>query len=127
MLGLIIAAVGLTGCGTACGPIRTVPPQRLALGRASPDTYVIRVQPKTGACLETPVPATGRVIFAVPVTSRASTVFCFWIPVYSYPPPEKLRVIRLMRGGKTLRKLSAQDIGKLPTDADGYHLLRLDR
>jgi hypothetical protein len=127
LLCLVAAAWMESGCGTACGPVRTVPPQRLALVTPTPDSYTIRVCPKVGAPIETRVPPDGRVVFAVPVRSRASTVLCFGLPVYHYPPPETLRVIQVVRDQRTVHTLSAQDIDRLPTDADGYHLLMITK
>ncbi len=127
ILAVIAFAFTQTGCGTACGPIRTVPGQRLSLAAPSPSSYTIRVQPDVGAPIDTPVPNDGRVSFDVPVTSRDSTIYCFGLRVYHYPPPDTLRVIRLMRDDRTVRKLSARDIGQLPTDADGYHVLKIEK
>lgn len=126
ILALAIVAFTQSGCGTACGPMRTVPPQRLSLIAPSPTSYTIRVQPKVGAPIDTPVPPDGRVAFDVPVTSRDSTILFFLVPVYHYPAPDTLRVIRVMRADRTVRKLSAEDIGRLPTDPDGYHVLRIE-
>ena len=122
ILALVAAALTQSGCGTACGPIRTVPAQRLSLVAPSPSSYTIRVAPDVGVPIDRTVPADGRVVFDVPVKSRDSTIFCFGLPVYHYPPPDTLRVIRVIREEQTIRKLSAQDIGRLPTDADGYHI-----
>ena len=125
-LTLLTGAATLTGCGTACGPMRTVPAQRLSLVAPVPTRYTIRVIPDVGTPIETPVPADGRVTFEVPVTSRDSAFFCLGLPVYHYPAPDTRHVIRLIRDDRTVRKLSAQDIGRLPTDADGNHLLRTE-
>ena len=127
ILALIAFAFSQTGCGTACGPIRTVPEQRLSLAAPSPSSYTIRVQPDFGEPVDTPVPHDGRVGFDVPVTSRDSTIYCLGLLVYRYPPPDTLRVIRVMRDARTVLKLSARDIGQLPTDADGYHVLRVEK
>jgi hypothetical protein len=126
---LTLVAFGFTqaGCGTACGPVRTVPGQRLSLATPSPSRYTIRVQPEFGAPIDTPVPQDGRVAFDVPVTSRDSTIYCFGLAVYHYPPPDTLRVIRVMCEERAVRKLSAQGIGRLPADADGYHILRVEK
>jgi hypothetical protein len=126
ILALAIGAFTQSGCGTACGPVRTVPTQRLSLLTPSPVSYSIRVQPKVGAPIDTPVPPDGRVAFDVPVASRDSTILFLLLPVYHYPPPDALRVIRVMRGDRVICTLSAQDIGKLPTDANGYHVLRIE-
>ena len=104
-----------------------MPAQRLSLRAPSPSSYTIRVAPEVGAPIDRSVSPDGRVAFDVPVTSRDSTVFCFGLPVYHYPPPDARRVIRVMREERTVRKLSAQDISRLPTDADGYHILRIEQ
>ncbi len=122
----LAVALASAGCGTACGPMRTVPPQRLAILAPSPERYTVRVQPKTGLPTDTPVPPHGRLVFEVPVRSRDSTIFCFGLPVYHYPPPETLRVIHVMCESRTLRKLSAREIGQLPKDAEGYPVLRIE-
>jgi hypothetical protein len=128
ILALFAEAFIQAGCVTACGPVRSVPPQQLALVAALPATYVIRVDPDLGAPVDTPVPADGRVTFDVPVTSRNSTIYCFGLlPLYHYPPPETLRVVRVTRDNRTVRKLSAQQIGQLPTDGNGYHVLKIEK
>ena len=127
ILALVTVALSQTGCGTACGPIRTLPAQRLSLVTPSPSSYTIRVRPTVGAPIDTPVPMDGRVAFDVPVTSRDSTIFCFGLPVYHYPPPDTLRIIRVLRGDQTVRKMSAQEIRRLPADTDGYHILRIEQ
>ena len=127
ILALVAVALAQSGCVTACGPIRTVPSQRLSLVTPSPTSYTIRVQPHIGAPIDTPVPQDGRVAFDIPVTSRDSTTYFLLLPVYHYPPPDTLRVIRVVRDDRTIRKLSAQDIGRLPTDAEGYSILKIER
>jgi hypothetical protein len=75
---------------------------------------------------DTPVPANGRVSFDVPIGSRYCTSYLFgFIKVSSPTPVEKRRVIRVMRSEKVVRKLSAEDIAKLPADSEGYHTLKL--
>jgi hypothetical protein len=127
LLTLWAVAVSTAGCGTACGPVCTVPAQRLRIEASSPASYTVRVRPSVGDPIDTPVPPDGRLTFDVPVTSRASTIYCFMIPVYRYPPPDTLRVIQVMRDGRLVRKLSAQDIARLPVDAEGYHALQTEK
>jgi hypothetical protein len=129
VIGMLALVVTFTesGCVIACGPARTVSPQRLSVIAPSPNSYTIRVHSDAGAPIDTPVPLDGRVAFEVPVTSRESTVYCFGLPVHHHPPPDTLRVIRVMRDDRTVNRFSAQDIGRLPLDADGYHILKIDQ
>jgi hypothetical protein len=116
-----------TGCAIVCGPVHTLPPQRLHLIAASPSIYTIRVIAGEEFKTDTLVPPDGRVAFDVPLGSRYCTSYLLgFIKVDSPTPVEKRRVIRVMRGEKAVRKLSAEDIAKLPADFDGYHILKMD-
>lgn len=129
LLILVVLAVALTqsGCATACGPVRSVPTQKLSLVTPTPASYIVRVHPDTGAPIDIPVSQDGRLTFDVPVTSRDSTIYFLLLPVYHYPPPDTVRAIRVMQGDRTVRRLSARDIARLPTDTDGYHELRIEK
>ena len=120
-------SITVTGCAVVCGPVQTVPPQRLQVTAPTPAIYTIRVATGDGEKRDTPVPANGRVAFDVPIGSRYCTSYLFgFIKVSSPTPVEKRRVIRVMRSEKVVRKLSAEDIAKLPANSDGYHILKMD-
>jgi hypothetical protein len=125
ILAVALGAFIQCGCTIACGPIRRVQAQRLSLMATSSDRFLIRVQPDSGPMIETPVPKDGRVEFDVPISSRASTIYVLGLPVYHHPLADQFRVITVVREERTIRKLSAREIGQLPVDADGYHILRI--
>jgi len=115
------------GCAIRCGPVQTVPPQRVHVVAVSPAAYVVRVVTEDKEQIDTPVPPDGRIAFDVPVSSRNCTPYLFGVIKVGWPTPvEECRVIRVMRGERTVRKLSARDIARLPADADGFHELRLE-
>ncbi len=122
------AAIAMVaGCVIVCGPIHTVPKQKLHVMAPAPSIYTIRVAAGGGGRTDTPVPANGRVAFDVPIASRYCTSYLFGIlKVTSQTPVEKRHVIRVMRGDKVERKLSAEDISRLPVDSDGYHVLKMN-
>jgi hypothetical protein len=94
---------------------------------AKPVAYAIRVVTGDKEHLDTPVPPDGRVAFDVPVGSRLCTPYLFGVIKVGWPTPvEERRVIRVMRGERTVRKLSARDIARLPADAEGFHTLRVE-
>ena len=128
---IIVAALCLTmlgtGCAIVCGPVHTVPPQKLHVMAASPSIYTIRVATGDGANADSPVPPDGRVGFDVPIGSRYCTSYLFgFIKVSSPTPVEKRRVIWVMRGEKVVRKLSAENIAKMPADSNGYRILKME-
>jgi hypothetical protein len=128
---LIVAAlclaIGVAGCAIVCGPVHTVPQQKLQVMASSPAIYTIRVTTGEGDGTDTPVPPDGRAAFEVPIGSHHCTSYLFgFIKVSSPTPVEKRRVIRVMLGEKVVRKLSAEDIAKLPANSDGHHILKMD-
>jgi hypothetical protein len=128
LLTLTVLALTQSGCAIRCGPIHTVPAQKLHLLADSPTAYSIRVITGDGTHTDTPVPADGRVSFGVPIGSRYCTPYLFSVIKVGWPTPvEQRRVIRVMRGERVMRKLSASDIAGLPRDADSYHTLMLER
>ena len=122
-LACAIAALA-SGCAIACGPRRSPPPQKLKVDARSPGDYWVRVV-DYGESHETQVPVNGQVSFDVPIASRHCTQYFLGIRVHSPTPVEKRRVIQIVKGDKVVRKLSADDIAKLPVDPDGYHILEV--
>ena len=121
-----VLAFAVTGCAIVCGPVHTVPPQRLRVMADSPATYTIRVVTGDAEKTDSPVPPDGHVAFGVPIWSRYCTPYLFGVIKLGSPTPvEKRRAIRVMHGEKVIQKLSADDIARRPVDAEGYHILRV--
>jgi len=115
------------GCAIRCGPVQTVPPQKVHVMATAPAAYVVRVVIGDKEHFDTLVPPDGRVAFDVPVSSRLCTPYLFGVIKVGWPTPvEERRVIRVMRGERTVHKLSARDISRLPADAEGFHELKLE-
>jgi hypothetical protein len=112
-LPLVFSILALTqsGCAVHCGPIQTVPSQKVHLIAPSPSAYSIRVVTGDDTHLETPFPADGRISFEVPIGSRHCTPYLFGVVKVGWPTPvHRRRVIHLMRIERVVRKLSASDI-----------------
>lgn len=115
------------GCSVRCGPVQTVPPQKLHVIAAMPTAYVVRVVTGEKKHIDTSVPPDGRVAFDVPVSSRLCTPYLFGVIKVGWPTPvEERRVIWVMRGERTVHKLSARNIARLPADAEDFHELRME-
>jgi len=127
ILAALCVALVAPGCAIRCGPIHTVPPQKIQIVAAVPGDYAIRIATREEQP-DIPVPPDGRIAFEVPIGSRYCTPYLFNVLKVCWSTPvEKRRVIAVVRGQKVLRRLSANDISKLETDSDGFRILRVKR
>jgi hypothetical protein len=92
----------------------------------SPERYMVRVDASGTA--EFPVASDGRVTIDVPRLPRACSVYLFdWIRISGGVKPLTTKSIHLLDQGNLAAKLSLADIAKLPSDASGYHLLKMTK
>jgi hypothetical protein len=111
----------LTGCVLALRPYNTPSQQKLDVRTSTPTNCAVRV-----ADAQTfPVAADGRVTFDVPRLPRGCDTYLFGVIKIGDGSPENVRAIHVLRDGKIVRKLSLTQVGRLPADADGYHILVL--
>ena len=111
----------LTGCVDALRPYNTPSQQKLDVQASSPTNCVIRVANEQTF----PVAADGRVTFDVPRLPRGCDTYLLGVVKIGDGSPENVQAIHVLRDGKIIRKLSLIQIGTLPTDAEGYHILVL--
>jgi hypothetical protein len=115
----LLPLLSLTGCVIALRPYNTPSQQKLHVRTSTPTNCVIRV---ADAQLF-PVAADGRVTFDVPQLPRGCDTFLFGVIKIGDGGPENVRAIHVLRHGKIVRKLSLAQFGRLPMDAEGYHIL----
>lgn len=72
-----------------------------------------------------PVSDDGSVTFDVPRLPRGSEIYLFGVIKLSDGSPKNVRAIHLKIGNRTIRKLSLNELAKLPIDDEGYRLLRV--
>ena len=72
-----------------------------------------------------PVPPDGRLTLAIPPIGRSCTVRFFGIKVRSSNNPTRYWTITVRETGQAVRRVSLTELAKLPTDADGFRLLRI--
>jgi hypothetical protein len=122
---LVVGIIAL-GLQMSCA-YRLPPPSppghyRLRLVAKSPERYVLRTP--TMNTKEYQVPADGRVTLDVPGSRRGCGVYLFnWIRVSSGYDPFGARTVDLSTASRPRRKLSFNELFRLPQDAEGYHLL----
>jgi hypothetical protein len=90
----------------------------------SPERYVARVNASDAP--EFPVASDGRVTIDVPRLPRACSVYIFGrIRISDGVKPLTTKSVQLLDGGKIVARLSLEEIAKLPSDASGYHILKM--
>jgi len=82
--------------------------------------YVIRVAGTTSYS----VPPDGRIILHIPRLPSGDATYLAGVKVASVSSYD-VPAVHLLTSGRTLRKLSLNDISKLPADNEGYHLLEV--
>ena len=111
----------MTGCVKALRQYNTPSQQKLHVQAASPTNCVVRVADEKSF----PVAVDGRVTFDVPRLPRGCDTYLFGVVKIGDGSPENVPAIHVLRDGKIVRKLSLTKLGKLPVDAEGYHILVL--
>lgn len=111
----------LTGCALALRPYNAPSTQKLYVQAPRPPEYVVRVADAESFH----VPADGRVTFDVPRLQRGCDAYLFGVLKVRDGSPENLLAIHVLKAGRVARKLSLAELGKLPVDAEGYHVLVL--
>jgi hypothetical protein len=126
---VIIVALTLAsvGCAYRLPAPLAMRPQQLRLVTTLPQDYALHVEGTRPR--DYSIPPDGRVTFDTPsgLPRACSVYFLDLIKISDGADPSKSKVIDVVAGAKTLRKLSMRDLFSLPSDADGYHLLTVDR
>ena len=87
-----------------------------------PEKYVVRVANQESRT----VSADGRVIVDVPRLERGCVTYLFGVVKVREESPYNVRAIGVYRGNQVVRKLSLNDIGKLPSDSEGYRIVKVE-
>ncbi len=111
----------LSGCALALRPYNAPSTQKLTLQTQKPTDYAIRV----ADAVIFPVPGDGRVSFEVPPLQSGCDAYLFGALKVRDGSPENVRAIHVIKSGKVVRKFSLSELGKMPVDSEGYHVLVL--
>lgn len=116
----------MSGCAYRL-PVSNLPSQqRLTIVARSPERYAVRVNASDNA--EFPVASDGRVAVDVPRLPRACSVYLFdWIRISGGVNPLSAKAVQLVEGGNIAAKLSLAEIARLPSDASGYHIFKMNQ
>jgi hypothetical protein len=122
---LSISSMCLSGC--AYRLLAPNPPSRqtIRLLTSTPQDYSLRVESGNNAGAQA-VGSDGRVTLTVPSLPRGCDVYLFnAIKVRSAESALDHKAIQIVRGPDIVKKLSLNDVAKLPQDSEGYRLLRI--
>ena len=125
---VIPLVLGSAGCAFhLSAPIPMAPQQLRLITTARQKDYVLHVEGVRPRDYQ--IPVDGRVKFDAPLRlTRGCSVYLFdLIKISGGDDPNKAKIIDLIAGGRTLRRLSMRDFFSLPSDADGYHVLKVSR
>jgi len=117
----LVLCVLLCGCVTVLHPYNQPSKEKLRLQSPTPQQYTIRVADKT----EYQVAADGRVTVDVPQLERGCATYLLGVVKVKDSPSEDVPAIHLKKDGRIVRKLSLNDIAKLPVDDEGYRLVKV--
>lgn len=119
---LLAMCAALAGCVHTDGPYNQPSQEKLRLESKVPQAYAVQVADRA----EVPVGADGRVVVEIPRLQRRHGTYLFGVAKVSESSPEDMAGIALKKEGRTVRKLSLNDLKGLPTDGDGYKLLKVE-
>ena len=118
----LLAVSTLTcGCVYALRPSNQPYLEKLRVQALTPQQYSIRVAEK----VDYPVPSDGRVIVQIPVLDHGCATYLFGVIKVKDSSPKDVRAIKLERDDHVIKKLSLNDLGKLPIDDEGYRLVKV--
>ena len=116
---LLTSCVLLSGCINVLHPYNNPSQEKLHLQSSLPQQYTILVADKT----EYPVGADGRVTVDVPRLERGCATYFFGVLKVRDTSCYDVPAIHVTKGNRILRKLSLNDLAKLPVDDGGYRLV----
>ncbi len=119
---LLVACAALCGCVHALKPYNQPSEEKLRIQTTNPQELVVQIDERAG----TPVPADGRVVVNVPALERGCATYLFGVVKVKESSPYDVPAIQVRRGEHTIRKLSINELAKLPVDEQGYRLVRVE-
>jgi len=122
LLSLSILFAFVAGCVHALHPYNQPSQQKLRLQSLGPQEYTIRVADKA----DYSVPADGRVVVEVPQLDRGCATYLFGVLKVNDSSPYDVPAIQVKKHDRAIRKLSLNDLKKLPTDTEGYRVVKVE-
>jgi hypothetical protein len=117
----LLLAVSATGCVYALRPSNPTSQQTLQIQAPKPERYAVRVADAQAQ----QVPSNGRVSFEVPPLQSGCAVYLCGLVKIADHQSEDVRAIRVLEDGRVVRRLSLNQISKLPSGPEGSRILKV--
>ena len=117
---ILMLCAAVAGCVIADLPYNEPTQQKLRLDSRTPEAYKVQVADKA----EVPVGTDGRIIVDVPRIGRGHKTYLFGFAKVNERSAEDIPAISVKRNGRTVRKLSLGELKMLPSDSEGYRLVK---
>jgi hypothetical protein len=119
---ILVLCATLMGCVHADLPYNEPSQQKPRLDSPTPQAYTVQVADKA----EAPVGTDGRVNVDVPRIGRGHKTYLFGVAKVNERFAEDIPAISVKRNGRTVRKLSLNELERLPPDSEGYRFVKVE-
>jgi len=119
---LLTGALALAGCVLALPAYNQPFQEKVAVISPSPEAVQVRIDGSQQESIR--VPADGRTIVQIPVLPRECSTYLLVLRIKDRSV-EARKLIEFVRDGGVVKKISVNDLRRLPVDPAGYHELKL--
>jgi hypothetical protein len=112
----------LTGCVNIDGPSNLPSIEKIRVLTSAPNKHSIQIHESAF-----PLDENGRANVAVPQFGMHCQLYLFGVLKVNDYSPYKTREIEVLTGDKVIKRLSLDQLSKLPTDDAGYHLVPIKK
>lgn len=119
---LLVVGSVLAGCICVDGPYNQPTEVKLRLVGETARQYTVEVLDKG----EVQVDSDGSVALDIPRIQRSHSTYLFGVIRVRTSKAENMPIIILKKGRHAFCRLSLKDLERLPTDVDGYKLLKVE-
>jgi hypothetical protein len=114
------------GCTTSLRPYNLPSEHSLKILNQTPQNYFVRVEDKLSDTKNDYVVGTDGVVqFHVPRLPRGCDIYLFSLIKIDENRPEDVQAIQLIRDGRVVKKLSLNEVSRLPRNSDGVAQLQI--
>jgi hypothetical protein len=119
---LLVVCTAMIGCIHADGAYNQPSREKLRVESPTPEAYAVQVADEAAVT----VSADGRVVVDIPHLGRGHATYLLGVAKLSISSAYDIAAVHLRKAGRTVRKFSLNDLKRLPTDSEGYRILKVE-